>query len=122
MTDAEIARYRLVNQQIAATRCKDPTEVVRSLGAMQAQDYLGTLWAIGLRLPGATEKEVERAMADRTIVRTWPLRSTLHVIAAIDVHWLLELTAPRILSTATLRFERYGLDSAALGRIREGVG
>jgi len=118
MTVAEIARYRLVNQQIAASRCKDPAQVVSSLGAMQAQDYLGTLWAIGLRLPGATEKQVERAIADGTIVRTWPLRSTLHVAAAADVHWLLELIAPRILSTASLRFERYGLDAAALARIR----
>ena len=119
MTEAEIARFRLVNQQIAASRCKDPAQVVSSLGAMQAQDYLGTLWAIGLRLPGTTEKEVERAIADRTVVRTWPLRSTLHFIAAADVHWLLELTAPRILSTANLRFERYGLDAAALARIRK---
>jgi hypothetical protein len=119
MTDAEIARFRLVNQQIAASRCKDPAQVVSSLGAMQAQDYLGTLWAIGLRLPGATEKDVERAIADRTIVRTWPLRSTLHFVAAADVHWLLELTAPRILSTATLRFERYGLDTVVLAGIRK---
>ena len=68
MTDAEIGRLRLVNQQIAASRCNEPAQVVSSLGAIQAQDYLGTLWAIGLRLPGATEKEVERAIADRTIV------------------------------------------------------
>ncbi|MBV9731756.1 MAG: AlkZ family DNA glycosylase, partial [Verrucomicrobia bacterium] len=47
------------------------------------------------------------------------LRSTLHFTAAADVHWLLELTAPRILSTASLRFERYGLDTAVLARIRK---
>jgi hypothetical protein len=86
---------------------------------MQAQDYLGTLWAIGLRLPTATEKDVELAMAERTIIRTWPLRSTLHFVAAADVHWLLELTAPRIVSTASLRFERYGLDTVVLARIRK---
>ncbi|HEX6567197.1 MAG TPA: winged helix DNA-binding domain-containing protein [Chthoniobacterales bacterium] len=119
MTDAEIVRLRLVNQQIVATRCQDPAQVVSSLGAMQAQDYLGTLWAIGLRLPDATEQDVERAIADRTIVRTWPLRGTLHFIAAADVHWLLELMAPRIISTASLRFERYGLDNPALARIRK---
>ncbi|MBV9878348.1 MAG: AlkZ family DNA glycosylase [Verrucomicrobia bacterium] len=119
MTEANIARFRLVSQQIAASRCKDPAQVVSSLAAMQAQDYLGTLWAIGLRSVDATEKDVERAIADRTIVRTWPLRSTLHFIAAADVHWLLELTAPRILSTASLRFERYGLDTAVLARIRK---
>jgi hypothetical protein len=119
MTEAEIARFRLVNQQIAVSRCQDPAQVVSFLGAMQAQDYLGTLWAIGLRLPGATENDVERAIADRTIVRTWPLRSTLHFVAAADVHWLLELTAPRILSTARLRFERSGLDAAVLARVRK---
>jgi Winged helix DNA-binding domain len=119
MTEADIVRFRLVSQKIAASRCKDPAQVVSSLGAMQAQDYLGTLWAIGLRLPGATEKDVERAIADRTILRTWPLRSTLHFTVAADVHWLLELTAPRILSTASLRFERYGLDTAVLARIRK---
>jgi Winged helix DNA-binding domain len=99
MTEGEIVRYRLVSQQIAATRYKTPAEVVSSLGAMQAQDYLGTLWAIGLRLPSATEKEVERAIEDRTIIRTWPLRSTLHFVAAADVHWFLELLGPRIIST-----------------------
>ena len=72
MTDSpvalqETARYRLLNQQVAATKCQKPADVVSSLGAMQAQDYLGTLWAIGLRLPAATEKEVEPAIAERTI-------------------------------------------------------
>jgi hypothetical protein len=119
LAQQDIARYRLVNQQIAATKFQTPAEVVSSLGAIQAQDYLGTLWAIGLRLPAATEKEVELAIANRTIIRTWPLRSTLHFVAAADVHWLLELTAPRIVSTASLRFERYGLDTAVLARIRK---
>ena len=124
MTDSPIAlqdivRYRLVNQQIAVTKCQKPADVVSALGAMQAQDYLGTLWSIGLRLPAATEKDVELAITDRTIVRTWPLRGTLHFVAAADVHWLLELIAPRILSNASLRFERYGLDTAVLARIRK---
>ena len=30
------------------------------LGAVQAQDYLGALWAVGLRTPGATEQTVEQ--------------------------------------------------------------
>ena len=90
-----------------------------ALGAMQAQDYLGTLWAIGLRLPAATEAEIERAIADRTIIRTWPLRSTLHFVAAADVHWFLELLGPRIISTANFLNERLGLDAAELSRIRK---
>ena len=115
----DIARYRLVHQQIAATRCKEPADVVSTLGAVQGQDYLGTLWAIGLRLPAATEIDVERAIANRTIVRTWPLRTTLHFVAAADVHWLLELLGPRIISTASLRLKQHGLDSSILTRIQK---
>ena len=119
MTSRDIARLRLANQQIVATRCQEPAEVVASLGAMQAQDYLGTLWAIGLRLPAATETDIERAIADRTIIRTWPLRSTLHFVAAADVHWLLEFLGPRIVATAGLRHEQFGLDKTVLTRIRK---
>jgi Winged helix DNA-binding domain len=67
----------------------------------------------------ATNKEVELAISDRAIVRTWPLRGTLHFVAAADVHWLLELTAPRMVSTTGSRFERYGLDSAVLAGVRK---
>jgi hypothetical protein len=119
MTTDEIARCRLVNQEIAATKCKGPAEVVSALCAMQAQDYLGSLWAIGLRLPSATEIDVEQAIADRTIVRTWPLRGTLHLVAAADVHWLLELLGPRIISAAKSQHERYGLDKTACTHIRK---
>jgi hypothetical protein len=119
MTSGDIVRLRLAIQQIAGTQCKEPEEVVAALGAMQAQDYLGTLWAIGLRLPAATEAKIERAIADRKIIRTWPLRSTLHFVTAADVHWFLELLGPRIISTANFLNERLGLDSAELSRIRK---
>jgi hypothetical protein len=119
VTSRDIALLRLANQQIVATRCQEPAEIVAALGAMQAQDYLGTLWAIGLRLPAATETDIERAIADRTIIRTWPLRSTLHFVAAADVHWLLEFLGPRIVATAGLRHEQFGLDKPVLTRIRK---
>ena len=60
-----------------------PSQVVGWFGAMQAQNYQGALWAIGLRTAGADRAEVERALADRTIVRTWPMRGTLHIIPAL---------------------------------------
>ena len=65
-------------------RSTTPAEVVRWFGAVQAQDYRGALWAVGQRLPSATEADVEHAVASRAIVRTWPLRRTLHFVAATD--------------------------------------
>lgn len=119
MKQRDIARYRLVRQHIAASKLSSPAEVVSSLGAVQAQDYLGALWAIGLRLPGGTESMVEEAVADRTIVRTWPMRGTLHFVAASDVHWMLELLAPRAIRAAEGRMRRLGIDEAAMLRSRE---
>jgi hypothetical protein len=58
--------------------------VVRWLGAVQAQDYFGALWAVGLRLQNATEADVEQAITAKAIVRTWPMRGTLHFPASQD--------------------------------------
>jgi len=100
MTTTEISHWRLTHQMISASTCRSPEQVVAALGAMQAQDFAGALWSIGLRLPAATEADVERAIAERKIVRTWPMRGTLHFVAAADVHWMLDLLTPRILSNA----------------------
>ena len=89
---------------------------------MQAQDYRNALWAIGLRTTGATEASVEHAIANREIVRTWPMRGTLHFVAAVDVHWMLELLTPRVLAAAVKRAEQHGLDAATLSRCRKLVG
>jgi hypothetical protein len=60
MTHTKLLHHRLPNQRLAATNFEDPADPVRWLGAVQAQDYLGPLWAIGLRTRNATEKAVER--------------------------------------------------------------
>src|SRR5690348_17154324 len=97
MTNLDIAYQRLHNQLITQRMFEKPGDVVRWLGAVQAQDYLGSLWAIGLRLPHATEADIEQAIADKTIVRTWPMRGTIHFVAPEDARWMLELMASRII-------------------------
>jgi hypothetical protein len=119
MKGAEVARLRLHNQGLAAAgRFQRPADVVRWFGAVQAQDYLGSLWALGLRLPGAAEAEVERAVADRSVVRTWPLRGTLHFVAAGDVRWMLGLLGARTIARAAGRYRQLGLDEATFDKSR----
>jgi hypothetical protein len=98
-----------------------PVDVVQSFGAVQAQDYLGSLWAIGLRLPGSREKDIERAIAARTIVRTWPMRGTLHFVAATDVRWMLALLTPNVVRRGARRLAELGLDEAALRKSRKAL-
>lgn len=112
MLPHEMAHQRFINQQIAAPAQKKPCDVVAALGAIQAQDFLGALWAIGLRLPHATEADVKQAIAERTIIRTWPMRGTLHFVAAEDVRWMLELLAPRIVASSAGRYRQLELNTA----------
>jgi hypothetical protein len=114
-----LAARRLLNQQIAATQCTRPEEIVAHLLAMQAQDYLGTLWAIGLRLPSSSERSVEQALDDGSIVRTWPMRGTLHLVAAADVRWMVELLAPRRMRQMASRYRELNIDAATLDRSRD---
>lgn len=94
--NSRIIHLRLVSQQLAGTNFHAVKENVRWMGAMQAQDFSMAKWAIGCRLPGSTEADVEASVSRGEIIRTHLLRPTWHFVAAEDVRWMLELTAPSI--------------------------
>jgi Winged helix DNA-binding domain len=119
MTTVEITTQRVANQHLAKTKFKKPSQVVDWFGAVQAQDYLGSLWAIGLRTAGTTEHDVEKAIADRSIVRTWPMRGTLHFVPAADVRWMLKLLTPRVVARSAGRYKQLGLDEETFSRSRK---
>lgn len=114
MTDKDIARLRLSQQQISGGQFKSVKNLVSWLGAVQAQDYPGAKWSIGLRLADATDDFIEQAIAGRTIVRNWLMRGTLHFTAAEDIHWMLNLLSPRLLVQSKRRHEQLGLDKTTL--------
>ena len=110
---------RLQSHLLAGNGLATPHDVVAHFGAMQAQDYLGALWAIGARMKSAVEADVERAIDERRIVRCWPMRGTLHFVAAEDLRWLLDLLAPRVLARHRSRLEKeFSIDAKTLKRCR----
>lgn len=119
MTPSGIAYHRLYNQRIAQRAFETPGQAVAWMGAIQAQDYASVKWAIGLRCSGATDSSVEQAFANRTIIRTWLMRGTLHVVGASDVRWMLALLAPRIIAKGARRYRQLGLDDATFAHSRE---
>lgn len=119
MVSNKIAHARLASQGIANPDFEQPGDVVAWLGALQAQDYTGSLWTIGLRMATATESLIEQAVADRTIVRTWPMRGTLHFVAAQDVRWLLALLTPRRITQAARRHAQLALVETTFARSKE---
>lgn len=116
MTDQDITAWRLANQCINGCALT-PGKLLAHLGAMQAQDYPGALWSIGLRT-SLTQAEVTAAIARRAIVRTWPQRGTLHFVAAADAKWQVALSAECVLRGADTRHHNLDLDEAVFSRSR----
>lgn len=119
MKSHDIANLRLTAQLITPHDAISPGELVSQLVAMQAQDYAGALWSIGLRLPGLTRADIEQAILERQIVRTWPMRGTLHFVASEDIHWLLKLLTPRVISSIAARYRQLELDDATFLQSRK---
>jgi hypothetical protein len=123
----QIAGTRLANQGIARPDARSAAEVVRRLGAVQAQDYLNSLWGIGLRMMGGSESAVEQAVARGEIVRSWPMRGTIHFMAAEDARWMLALLARRqngkiagVYRRVGLTAESFALAGKTLARVLAG--
>lgn len=96
MTLSQIAKYRLINQQIQQTKLKDAVDLVTWFGAVQAQEYAQTKWGLGLRLSNLTDDDIEKDFTNGRILRTHLLRPTWHLVTAEDIGWLLMLTAPGV--------------------------
>jgi len=113
---------RLHAQRITAPVAASPADAVRHMVALQAQDYHAALWAVGLRTGGATLAQVEGAITRCEIVRTWPMRGTLHLLARDDVRWMVALLAPRVQAANAARLARdLDLDAATLARGRRAM-
>lgn len=115
----DIALLRLHQQLISTQRLATPVQIVAHLGGMQGQDLPGVKWSIGLRLPAAVQSDVDRAFDEGKIIRTWPMRGTLHVVAAEDVRWMLSLTSPKNLSGSQKRRDALALDDKTLARCHQ---
>ncbi|AWA30540.1 winged helix DNA-binding domain-containing protein [Flavobacterium magnum] len=113
MKASDLLALRLSSQLLQTGHEKNVQEVVRHLGAMQAQDYGMAKWAIGMR-SGESEAVVDDAINSGAILRTHLLRPTWHFVAADDIHWMLELTAPQIRVPLLSASARLGLDAKAL--------
>ena len=107
---------RLANQQLTQQRFACPAEVVKYLGAVQAQDFGAAKWAIGQRLPASTDAEIEQAFAQGAILRTHVMRPTWHFVSPADIRWMLALTAPRVNTLSSYYYRQHDLDAALFAR------
>lgn len=93
--------------------------VAQGLLAMQGQDWNASRWALGLRAPGTTDSDVRDAFSRGLVVRSWPMRGTIHVVPAEDIGWMQQATNHRVLPGAAKRRAVLGLDDDSLARMTD---
>jgi hypothetical protein len=84
------------------------------MGALQGQDYSQAAWAIGMRTHASTLAQVEDAFSRGEIVRTWPVRGTMHVVAAEDAAWMTAIASARHIASDARRMRQLELTHAQI--------
>jgi hypothetical protein len=116
MTRSEVLRRRLATQRLHRGRLPTAADVVRLLGCVQSQEYAHALWSLGMRTSGLTAADVQAEFDRGAFLRTHILRPTWHFVAAEDIRWILEVTAPRVQRLNQTIYRQEGLDPATLER------
>jgi hypothetical protein len=103
-------RKRIAAQLLHRPRRRSPADLVRHLVGVQSQVLSAAGLALRARTEGLTPGRVDRARLDeRSIVLTWAMRGTLHLVAAEDFGWLIPLVAEPSVANAHRRLKQLGV-------------
>ncbi|HWC12349.1 MAG TPA: winged helix DNA-binding domain-containing protein [Acidimicrobiales bacterium] len=96
------------------TEALDPAAVVAAAAGIQAQDRRAARLSVWTRSRSLDAAAVDEALfRERSVVRTWAMRGTLHLVATEDVRWLLALLGPVFVAASRRRYAELGLDEQA---------
>ncbi|WP_369053406.1 winged helix DNA-binding domain-containing protein [Kineococcus terrestris] len=115
----EVGSWRLAAQGVVP-RAAGAAQVVERLGAVQAQDLRAAVTAVVLRTGAGGARDLARALDAGEVVRSWPVRGTLHLVAARDLPHVLALCTARPLAASARRRAELGIgegDVAAAGDV-----
>ena len=122
LASTEVVRLRVSSFLLADAPPRGSVlDVARWFGAMQAQDLASAKWSFGVRL-GGTETDVDAALERFDVLRTWPMRGTLHFVPSEDARWMLALTGARALAKSASRRTELGIDTRTAERAAEVLG
>ncbi|MEV6108635.1 crosslink repair DNA glycosylase YcaQ family protein [Streptomyces sp. NPDC051940] len=118
LSGAELRRVRARAQFVGGgERARSVAGVVERVFALQAQDAGAAALGLRARARGLTPAGVRRALeTERSVVRGWFMRGTLHLVPAADARWLLALYGERLIAGTAARYRALGLDEALTGR------
>ena len=116
MTRQDVLQRRLATQMLQGVGLPGAADVVRLLGCVQSQEYAHALWSLGMRTSELRADEVQAEFDRGDFLRTHILRPTWHFVAAEDIRWILDVTAPRVQKLNQTIYRQEGLDRATLDR------
>jgi DNA glycosylase AlkZ-like len=109
LSDDDVRRTRVTAQLLHRPRRFALPDLVARLVAVQAQDITAGPLALRARSKGLTAADVTAARADRSVVRAWGPRGTLHLVASEDLGWLIALVGPQWINASMRRLAQEGV-------------
>ncbi|WP_159706884.1 winged helix DNA-binding domain-containing protein [Arthrobacter sp. 18067] len=118
-TPRVMGRLRLASQGLLGGGFPTVADAVRWMTAMQAQDLGSALWAVGRRVPGSRASDVRAALDAGSVVRSWPMRGTLHLLAPEDLRWILGITSDRLMNMVAGRHRELAITPDDISHCRD---
>jgi hypothetical protein len=116
--DTRLRRAR--SQYLLDERLADAASVVSAVAGIQAQDPIAAALSIRVRTTGLTRADVDRALVEeRSIVRLWAMRGTLHLVPSEDAAWLVDLLGPLGITGSLRRLQQLGVPAEDVPRAIE---
>lgn len=121
---ARLPRLRAAAQLLhRPTSVCDPVEVARAVAGVQAQDQFAARLSFRSRTRRLKAADIDRARTEeRSLLRTWVMRMTIHLIPTDDAGWWLPLFEPGIEKWSRRRLGQLGMPARTQERaLREVV-
>jgi hypothetical protein len=122
VTWPQVLAWRMRRQSLVPRTSEQVDDIVRRCAGIQAQVHSAAILAVAQRRRSPKPDEVDRALwQERSIVKTWAMRGTLHLIAADELPDV--VAAMRTLHPWTApSWERYhGVKAAEVEKVREAI-
>ena len=112
---------RLLNQQLIAPQFDTPAEVVRYMGAMQAQEYRMMRWAVAMRTRKPSHKAFKQVFDEGQIIRLHLMRGTWQLVCAEDYWSMIDLFAPKAIAVTKgwMNSNKISIPDDELMRVRD---